>query len=58
MLHCVTLRCPFCNEQQTLWLAHDDIGEMVTDCEVCCRPWQLVVWVDTEGQLHARAGRE
>ena len=55
MLQPLTLQCPYCFETLTLWLAPDDVGEMVTDCEVCCRPWQLVVWRDAQGELHARA---
>jgi len=37
------VRCPYCNERVEISLESDLAGEMVWDCEVCCRPWQLVV---------------
>ena len=36
---------------------YDDVGEMIYDCEVCCRPWTLRVWLDEEGNVHATASR-
>ena len=53
----VSIQCPFCFEVVTIWLAYDDTGEMFYDCEVCCRPWVLHVWLDDEGVLHATARR-
>ena len=35
--------CPYCGEAVEILLEEDLEGEMVWDCEVCCRPWQLVV---------------
>lgn len=40
-LHGVT--CPYCGEPVEIPLEADVGGEMVWDCEVCCRPWRLIV---------------
>ena len=53
----LTIQCPYCFEVVVIVMAIDDIGEMITDCEVCCRPWALSVWLDDEGRLQARARR-
>ncbi len=53
----LTLQCPWCRETVTVWLAVDDIGEMVIDCEVCCRPWRVVVRHDPTGGLQATIDR-
>jgi hypothetical protein len=37
------IECPYCGEQVEIVLEADLEGEMVWDCEVCCRPWQLSV---------------
>ena len=49
----VTVQCPHCGEWMTIWIAIDDLGEMIRDCEVCCRPWFMQVWMDGEGEIHA-----
>ena len=53
MLQPITLQCPYCFELVTIYMAYDDVGEMVQDCEVCCRPWTLTVWLNEEGILQA-----
>jgi hypothetical protein len=35
--------CPYCGEQVEIALEADLEGEMVWDCEVCCRPWRVIV---------------
>jgi len=35
--------CPYCGETVEIALESDLAGEMVWDCEVCCRPWRLVI---------------
>ncbi|MDH3402104.1 MAG: CPXCG motif-containing cysteine-rich protein [Acidobacteriota bacterium] len=35
--------CPYCGEQVEIVLEEDLDGEMIWDCEVCCRPWELTV---------------
>lgn len=37
------IQCPYCFEVLTVWLDPMSRGEMVRDCEVCCRPWLLRV---------------
>ena len=49
----VTVQCPYCGEWMTIWIAIDDLGEMIRDCEVCCHPWFMQVWMDGEGEIHA-----
>lgn len=39
----IRVQCPYCFEWMTLTLEPDVQGDMVQDCEVCCRPWQLTV---------------
>lgn len=42
-MECVEVVCPYCFERVELWLEEDVLGEMVQDCDVCCRPWRVVV---------------
>ncbi|MCZ6507224.1 MAG: CPXCG motif-containing cysteine-rich protein [Acidobacteria bacterium] len=35
--------CPYCGEIVEIVLESDLEGEMVWDCEVCCRPWSLIL---------------
>jgi hypothetical protein len=35
--------CPYCGETVELVLERDVAGELVVDCEVCCRPWRVRV---------------
>jgi hypothetical protein len=38
-----TVECPCCGERVEIFLEADLEGEMVIDCEVCCRPWRVLV---------------
>ena len=40
--------CPYCGEQMEIYLEPDVIGTLVQDCEVCCRPWQVHVYRDSD----------
>ncbi len=40
--------CPYCGEEQTIYLEPDVMGTLVQDCEVCCQPWQVHVTRDSE----------
>lgn len=48
--------CPYCGEGVTIGL--DPAGGMVQryveDCQVCCRPWQVLVSYDTQGAAQVR----
>ena len=46
----VPVQCPFCFEWVTIEVEIDARGVMVQDCEVCCRPWQVRVARDENGQ--------
>ena len=35
--------CPYCGEELELFVESDVSGSFVQDCEVCCRPWMVVV---------------
>lgn len=51
-----SVRCPYCAEWVEVVVEPDVCGEMVIDCEVCCRPWQVqVAW--RRGRLALRVGR-
>jgi len=43
-----TVVCPYCGEDQTIYLEPDVVGTLVQDCEVCCKPWQVRVTRDHE----------
>jgi hypothetical protein len=51
--------CPYCGEPISLWL--DDGGgrsqSYVEDCSVCCRPLQVVVNIDHDGEASAQVLR-
>lgn len=50
-----TIQCPYCFEMVDIYLEPDLRGEMVQDCEVCCRPWLLnVSWSGGEPQVTVR----
>ena len=48
--------CPYCGESVTIALEADVAGELVQDCEVCCRPWLLRIG-RTAGRLTVEATR-
>lgn len=39
----VQVQCPYCFEFVDLYVDPDVRGEMVQDCEICCRPWRVLV---------------
>lgn len=54
----ITVQCPWCFEWMELWIAPDDVGQMTQDCDVCCRPWSVFVWLDDDGEPMAQVQRE
>ena len=40
--------CPYCGETVEIYLEPDVEGEFVQDCEVCCNPWQVSVWGESD----------
>ena len=52
----VEVECPYCGEVVAITL---DVGggatqSYVEDCQVCCRPWQVLVRFDTAGAVEVR----
>ncbi len=48
--------CPYCGETVELFLESDVEGSLVQDCEVCCNPWQIQVWIEG-GHRRVSVGR-
>lgn len=57
MIFAIPAQCPWCGEHNDILVEHDVEGEMVVDCEVCCRPQRVVVHFDVDG-VHADISRE
>jgi hypothetical protein len=57
-----TVACPYCGEDNTIFVDESAGQEQnyVEDCQVCCKPWQVVVSLDSSGGLDVelRAGAE
>lgn len=51
------VQCPYCYELVTLYIDPSTEGVMVEDCEVCCRPWQVSVSRDDDGELYVAVQR-
>ncbi len=43
-------QCPYCWEMVDPGLESDLEGELVWDCEVCCRPWLIRIDVGIDGE--------
>lgn len=51
------VQCPYCLEWIELWVDPETRGAMVQDCDVCCRPWNVHVDRDEEGELQVSVSR-
>lgn len=49
--------CPWCFETIELFVDPDTEGSFVQDCDVCCRPWQVYVHRDEQGELFVDVAR-
>ena len=50
MLEEVALHCPYCGEAITVLVdASAPAQEYIEDCEVCCRPMVLTIYLDGGG---------
>ena len=60
MLDSRMIECPYCGESMEIEV--DLSGGMtqnyVEDCQVCCRPWQVKLHVDTDGYASLELKRE
>lgn len=45
----VVVQCPWCGEPIEVWVEPDADGTQVQDCDVCCRPCELVIRTDPRG---------
>ncbi len=43
------VQCPYCFEWVDLELDPETRGELIHDCDVCCRPWRVVVHWNEDG---------
>ena len=52
MIETVTIHCPYCGEgfETTVDLSAGS-QSYIEDCAVCCRPIEIVLRVDDEGEL-------
>jgi len=48
--------CPYCGEDIEIFVERDVTGSFVQDCEVCCNPWRVRVWID-DGDRHIDVAR-
>ncbi len=46
----VTVQCPWCFERIEIWIDPETTGQLVRDCEVCCRPWEMTISRDRSGR--------
>jgi len=53
----VELACPYCFELVEVYIDPGNEGELIRDCDVCCRPWALHVAHDADGEPIVRASR-
>ena len=53
----VWVTCPWCFESVEMVVEPDLLGEMVIDCEVCCRPWRVTVRRDRFGDPEVTVDR-
>jgi hypothetical protein len=47
----VSVFCPYCGEEVEVSIDPAGVGlqEYVEDCQVCCQPWAVRVWVGRDG---------
>ncbi|MCZ6806165.1 MAG: CPXCG motif-containing cysteine-rich protein [Deltaproteobacteria bacterium] len=43
--------CPYCFERVEIYVDPETQGELVQDCDVCCRPWALHIARTEDGEL-------
>ena len=50
-----TISCPYCGEENVLSLdpGSGEAQDYIEDCQVCCRPWRVLVHYDVEGHAEA-----
>jgi hypothetical protein len=51
------VRCPYCFERVELLVDPETEGTLVSDCDVCCRPWSVTVRRSEDGDLDVQVER-
>jgi hypothetical protein len=53
-------QCPYCWQWVVPPIEADLVGDLVWDCEVCCRPWLIRIAVDYDGyqQVHVERSQD
>lgn len=57
MIDTATVQCPYCFEWCEVYVEPDTNGQLVQDCEICCRPWNVFVHHGEDGELHVTVDR-
>lgn len=53
------ISCPYCGETiEILVDPSEEHQSYIEDCQVCCRPINMTVVIDSEGTLHVHANSE
>lgn len=49
----IQLSCPYCGETNIMefFYMHDNEQSLIEDCIVCCRPMEIFVRKDSEGNI-------
>lgn len=56
ILEPMQLYCPYCGEPIDIWIDLSGGSQSyIEDCQVCCRPIQLVISVDSDGAVEIQA---
>jgi hypothetical protein len=59
MLDSVLIHCPYCGEPiEILVDGSVDSQHYIEDCQVCCRPIEVAVTVDEDGELRVGVASE
>ncbi|MGB5265248.1 MAG: CPXCG motif-containing cysteine-rich protein [Polyangiales bacterium] len=51
------LTCPYCFEQVEVYVDPQSEGQLIRDCDVCCRPWVMQVSRSADGELFVQVAR-
>jgi hypothetical protein len=53
-------QCPYCGEPVEIWIDAGGGGKQhyVEDCAVCCRPINVHVYADEDGEASVSLGRD
>ncbi|NNE17097.1 MAG: CPXCG motif-containing cysteine-rich protein [Myxococcales bacterium] len=52
------LTCPYCFEQVEVYVDPQTEGQLIRDCDVCCRPCALHVSRSIDGELFVLVSRD